>query len=191
MSKTRAMTPERDLLRALSGEVQLEEFLDEGEFVEALYAARWRVIRVFATARTAPKKGATPGCILGLDERLTSLTTYVLSTMHFRAQRKIYDVNDLPRHFRSLTTRQQQAAAAAVRYELVMRLLSVMKETNELWRMEGEWLVPQSVLDEYLLMVKSSKANYRNDRSFHGRPRRDRERLGRVGLAPGVSVGAC
>ncbi len=184
------MSPEGQLLRVLRGEAVLEDFLDEGEFVDVMEAARWRLIRVFAQARTAAKKAATPGYILGLDERLTSLAGYIQAAMDERVQRKIYCAGDLPTGYRRLDNRRQQLIVKTVRFELFMRLLTLMREENSLWYMEGEWLVPQSVLDEYLLRIKRARENYRNDRSFHGRPRRDRDRLRQLGFAGGTSTGA-
>lgn len=189
MPRKAQVSPASQLLRVLRGQVVLEEFLDEGEFVDIMDAARWRLIRVFAQARTAPQKGATPGYILGLDEKLSSLAQYVQAEMNERAQKKIYDASDLPPVYRQLDSRRQRLVVRAVRFELFMRLLTLMGEANDLWRMEGEWLVPQSVVDEYLLRVKRAKANYRDDRCFHGRPRRDRDRMRQLGFAGGVSTG--
>lgn len=189
MPRKAQVFPANQLLRVLRGEVVLEEFLDEGEFVDVMEAARWRLIRVFAQARTAPQKRVTPGYILGLDEKLTSLAQYVQAEMNERAQKKIYDASDLPPGYRQLDSRRQRLVVRAVRFELFMRLVTLMRESNDLWYMEGEWLVPQSVVDEYLLRIKCAKASFRNDRSFHGRPRRDRDRMRQLRFAAGTSTG--
>jgi hypothetical protein len=190
MSKTDRPTPEAQLERALRGEAVLQDFLSEGDFVDVMHSARWRLIRVFATARTAPRKGSTPGYILGLDDRLASLATFVQRSMSEPMQRKIFAAEDLPAEYRRLNSQGRQRVVNAIRYELFVRILELMQEANELWRMEGEWLIPQSVSDEYGLRTKAAKASYRDDRSFHGRPRRDRGRLRQLRIAGGVSVGA-
>jgi hypothetical protein len=189
MSKTDRPTPKAQLERVLRGEAVLGDFISEGDFVDVAGAARWRLIRVFADARTAPKGGDTSGYILGLDDKLTSLASFVQDEMPERAQRKIYCAEDLPSTYRCLDTRSRGRIVGAIRFELFMRLLMLMHEEHELWHMEGEWTMPPSVLDEYRLRLKRAKQSYRDDRSFHGRPRRDRDRLRQVRFAGGVSTG--
>lgn len=177
-------------LHVVCGEgVTLEDFLYEGDFVDIMGVTRWRLIRVFATARTAPKRRATPGYILGLDDKLSNLAAYVQKSMSGAMQEKVYSTNDLPLQYQQLDAYRRERIVNAVRYELFVRLLELMQESHQLWRMENEWSVPQSVIDEYLLMTKRARANFRNDRSFHGRPRRDRKRLNQLRIAGGVSTG--
>jgi len=176
----------RPLRAVCSEEVDLGDFLNEGHFVDIMCSARWRLIRVFATARTAPKRRSTPGYILGLDGTLSNLAAYVQRSMSEVMQRRIYSINDLPFQYRRLDADRRQQIVSAVRYELFVRLLELMQESHELWRMENEWSVPQRVLDEYLLRTRRSKVNFRNDRSFHGRPRRDRNRRSIGGFSTGI-----
>jgi hypothetical protein len=191
MSHTAPQAPSKqELDRALRGEEPFGKFISQGDFVDVMGAARWRLIRVFADARTTPQKGATSGYILGLDAKLTSLAEYVEEAMHERAQRKIYCTADLPPDYRLLNNRDQHRVVGVIRRELFMRLLTLMREEHDLWRMEGEWRVPQSVVDEYLLRTKRAKQSYRDERCFHGRPRRDRARLRQLRFAGGVSTGA-
>lgn len=190
MSHTgRQASPESMLLRVLRGEAVLEDFISEGDFVDVAGAARWRLIRVFADARTAPKGGDTSGYILGLDDKLTSLASFVQEDMPERAQRKIYCAEDLSPKYRCLDNRRRSRIVGAVRFELFMRLLMLMHEEHDLWYMDGVWSMPPSVLDEYRLRLKRAKQSYRDDRSFHGRPRRDRDRLRQIRFAGGVSTG--
>jgi hypothetical protein len=170
--------------------LSLDDFFSEGEFAEAIFAARWRIIRVFTDVRVGQGRSATPGSIAGLDDQLTSLATYLHRHIGERARDKIYSSLDLPRKYRHYSGKEKERLADCVRYELFVRLLTLMKEMNSIWRMDGEWWVPQSVMDEYLLLFKGAKESYRNQRSFHGRPNRDRQRLRGLGYAPGTSTGA-
>jgi len=168
-------------------DLQLENFLTEGEFVRVMFEARWRLIRAFADARSAPGGKTTPGYIVGLDERLSILAQYIQDTMSSYAQRKIYSTTDLPPVYRQYSSREQGMIAARVRLELFKRILLIMREANQLWYIGGEWSVPQSAIDDYRRLFRAAKESYRNQRCFHGRPNRDRRR---EGVMPGVSVGA-
>jgi hypothetical protein len=180
-----------DILRRLErGEAYLGDFLSENDFVDVMFAARWRIIRVFVNARSGPGRRATPGYVMGCDDKLTSLATYLQLVMSPAVQSKIYAASSLPTGCGSLGPKMQQFVVSHVRFELYIRVLEEMREANELWYMDGEWTVPQSVMDEYLLRVKRAKATYRNQRCFHGRrPNRDRSRMRQLRVATGTSTG--
>jgi hypothetical protein len=164
--------------------LDLGDFFTEGEFAEVLMNARWRVIRQFADARFEQGRRATKGYVVGLDDQLSSLALYLQQRMSERAQSKIYAARDLPDGHQYEPRRQQETLVRHVRFEIFMRLLVLMRDTHILWYVNGEWSLPQSVVDEYLLMFQGGKQGFHNDRSFHGRPNRDR----RLSIAPGVSV---
>ncbi len=169
-------------------ELELGDFLTAGQFAEALHDARWRVIRVFADARSGKGRRATHGYIVGLDDKLTSLATYIQRVMSERAQNKIYSLSDLPVAYRDVPKRHREAVARQVRFEIFMRLLVMLRDMKLVWYVNGEWWVPQSVADEYLTMFKGARQSYRNDRHFHGRPARDRVRMRGLRQAPGLSI---
>lgn len=176
----------------LLGDALLEDFVSEGEFVEKMLAMRWRVIREFVNATPSSKPGravldrSTCGYIASVDNQLSSLATYLMRSMGPWVLDKVYSPDSLPRRYHGELRRDRETVARFVCFELIMRQLILLRDAHDLWWQEG-WTVPQSVMDEYLRLVKSSKQSYRNDRAFHGRPRRDRDN----GTVPGVSVGAC
>jgi hypothetical protein len=176
----------------LLGKALLEDFLDEGKFVEKMFAMRWRVIREFVNARPSDRHRSreardrsTVGYIAIVDEHLTSLATHLMRKMGPWVLDKVYSVDDLPRSYHAESRRDREIVARFVCFELIMRQLILLREENELWYQEG-WVVPQSVMDEYLRLVRGSRQSYCDQRSFHGRPNRDRY----DGTLPGTSVGA-
>ena len=187
--KTEAPSGEDLLRRAERGRVTLDEFLSESSFTDKVFAARWRIIRAFVGARTATGRRATPGYVLGCQDNLMDLALRLRSLMSEGAQNKIFSADDLPSGCRSLKPAQRQYLAGRVRVELYVRVLELMREANELWYMEGEWAIPQSAMDQYLLTVKAAKSSYQNSRPFHGRPNRDRGRMKQLRAAAGTSCG--
>lgn len=175
----------------LLGEALLEDFMSEGEFVEKMLAMRWRVIREFVNAGPSSKPGravldrSTCGYIASVGDQLSSLTTYLMGSMGPRVLDKVYSPDSLPRRYHGESQRNREYVARYVCHVLIMRQLVLLRDSHDLWYLEG-WMLPQSVMDEYLTRLKNAKANYRNQRAFHGRPNRDRSN----GTVPGVSVGA-
>ncbi len=176
----------------LLGDALLEDFVTEGEFTERMLAMRWRVIREFVNAEPSSRPGrevrdrSTCGYIASVGDQLSSLATYLMRNMGPWVLDKVYSADDLPRRYHAESRRDREYVARYVCYELIMRQLLLLRDAHDLWWQEG-WTVPQSVMDQYLRLVKSSKQSYRDDRAFHGRPRRDRDN----GTLPGASVGAC
>jgi len=178
------------LQRIWLGQAMLEEFLNEREFLAAMLDTQWRMIRTFVEARSAPGKRATPGYIVGLDDQLTSLATFLQRNMGRHAQEKIFSVSDLPRQYRSYTKSVQESIAEYIRFELFMRQLILMRDQHHIWYIGGEWYMPPSVIDKYRLLFRGARESYRNHRNFHGRPNRDRVRLKRLRVAPATSTSA-
>jgi hypothetical protein len=177
------------ILQIQLGNAKLEDFLSAGEFAETMFAARWRVIRLFADARSGPGKRSTPGYIVGLNGRLSSVASFIQRNMSEHAQEKVFSVGDLPLKYRIYSMKHREFIIRYVRYELFIRLLVIMREAGHLWYIGGEWSLPQSILDEYGLLFKEAKDNFRNDRSWHGRPRSHRARQRGLGIGPGISTG--
>ena len=208
------MTPNNDG-RLSWRDLNLEDLFTKGEFAKTLLDTRWQIIRVFTEARSGRGRRATKGYIVGLNDQLASLATYIQRSMSKRAQDKIFSaeaLQDILRVIReqeqraeSETVRQQQeklyvkyqchtkqeqeSLVRLVRFEIFMRLLVQMRDTQAVWYVNGEWWIPQTVTDEYLRRFKGAKKSFRNQRNFHGRPSRDRGRLRRLRVAPGVSIG--
>ena len=158
------------------GRETLQDYLGEGEFVEAMSAVRWRVIRVFAEARSAPGKHATPGYVAGLEERRGALGAYVQRARTGTAMEKVFAADDLPARVRSLQPPQVLAGIVRrVHYELIVRQLLILREEHDIWYEGGDWCMPPTVLDEYHRTRKAAQRSYRDERSFHGRPNRDRD----------------
>jgi hypothetical protein len=189
-SYRRAAPMKNPMHRVQLGEAKLEDFLSEGEFFKRIFPARWRTIRVFAFARSGPERKMTPGYILGLGDSLNEVAKFVQESMNVRAQREIFSADDLPEIYWTYPKRTRDYVAAYVRHEIFMRLLTFMRDQHHLWYMGGEWCMPSSVLDEYLLMRKAAKDSYRNERHFHGRPDSARTQCRVLRVAPGVSIGA-
>lgn len=66
----------------------------------------------------------------------------------------------------------------AVRYQLMLDALEAMKSNNELWNFDDDaWLVPVSVMDKFRGRSNgnASRDVKVDDRSYHGRPKRDRK----------------
>lgn len=163
---------------------QIDDFFTKGELVELLLKSQWRVIRVFAAARSGlGRRRATPGCIAGLDGRLTSLATYVQDHMNERTLAQLFVASDLPDGYRLWTPANKERVVARVRYEVIMRLLALLQTTKTIWYQDGVWWMLQATIDDYLRLVRAAKIDYHHQPAFHDRPDYYRARPRRPGFA--------
>lgn len=151
---------------------------------------RFQAIGVFALARSRSDKHATPGYLLGLSDKVGDLARYVAAHIKDYAWRSILSAKDLPTAYRTCTKGEIAYILRHIRHQLVVRVLVKLRDEFSIWYMSGEWSMVPTVVDDYLLKHRQRKDAYRNERSFHGRPKRDRGRLRQLGMAPGVSTAA-
>lgn len=133
---------------------------------------------------------------IGVDSTVQALTNYVLR--HLKRRRNFANMNDVWECLRDGTKAQRQHTLAEIDQILIAEALTVLVGTNDkpgvLQYMRGsrEWVAPQSLIDEdeqlrrevgWLPTPRAPRLF--NDRSWHGRPRRDRKN----GTTEGISAG--
>lgn len=158
-----------------------ENLLSADRYDDVRFAARWRLIRVFADAG---------GYLSNLDEEVGVLANWLRQSMPERVQAKVFAVSDLPSHYRHHTARARQSAVRRARYELYVGLLEEMHATTKLWYIDGQWYMPPSTLEEYWTLFPERKQTFFNQRRVHGRPRSQTARLKGLRLAQGMSTSA-
>jgi hypothetical protein len=186
-------TSSNDQVRALfSGLTSLEEFLGEDLFVERMTDARWGIIREFQNACSTRDGRETPGYIDGLDDEPSSIVTRLLHVMSAGAQNRVFSVEDLSSEYRNGSCSMHKLIVDHVRYEVFMRTVLIMCDVeHSLYYEGGDWALPPTVLDRYLLRFQAAgRDSYRDNRRWHGRPDSARRVMKSLGFAPGgVSCG--
>lgn len=163
--------------------------------------ARLKVINAFLTAsrsdvnRRSSRRAAVDYCLPNMeDDSIDQLVRVII-----RGMKRIHDFvrpNDLPVEYRMLTRHWRNSVRAQARYLLLEDVVKeLVSKENQLWYHSGHkwWQASQSLMDEYEPLLRkvnnlpnAKRSRKWDDRSWHGRPRRDRSR----DTAPGTSVGS-
>lgn len=126
----------------------------EARVKQARQQAWWRIVHRFAGARTAPGRRATPGYVLGVDDRLSSLARHIVSGMSAEAKAEIFPADKLPGNYRIHVKGTPTEVAERVVYEMVMRELIDLRDRHDLYFLNGEWRIAPSALTEYYRLVR-------------------------------------
>ncbi len=199
------------LFRLQDGELTLEElFADDDVYAEPganlrrmLRRARYKVLQGFRNAvddKLRPTDSYIMNCGPSCDE-LVAVIAALTKQGPWLVRRR-----DFARDFRNLPDKRYDTVAVYARQLLLARVLTDLMTDAPgrealVWYMRGErtWQARQSLMDEWdnLRREMYGRQHFRlrraikaDIRPFHGRPERDRSRLGGLGIAPGVSVGA-
>ena len=134
---------------------RVDALMTEAELRAARQLAWWHIAHSFAGARTAPGRRATPGFILGVDSRLSSLARHIARKMSAEARSEIYASNRLPENYAIYVKGTPAEVAERVIYEMVMRELVELRDRHEVYFLEeGEWRIVPSALTEYHRFVR-------------------------------------
>ena len=179
--------------KLLYGKVNLGEHFNEDKIGDLLVLARQRVLGEFHFARE-PRPGYRPGYgksplrktdnyICGVAGRISDLASYVVNN----TRRPFILPGDIPDVIGLLRPALIATVIDRLQFEVLSLALQQMRH-REVWYDEstGVWQVCQSSMDDYyeyhrLAVVATRKLD---DRSWHGRPSRDRSRI-----PAGTSVG--
>lgn len=171
----------QSLLTLAEKDRTLEDFLSADKYDDVLFAAKWRLIRVFADAG---------GYLSNPYDEVGVLADWFRRSMPERVQAKIFSESDLPGEYRQRTARARQSTVRLVRGKLYAYLLGEMYQATKLWYIDGQWYIPPSAREEYWALLPTGKQTFFNQRRVHGRPRSQTARLRRLRMAQGMSTSA-
>ena len=198
------------LFRLQDGELTLEElFADDDVYAEPganlrrmLRRARYKVLQGFRNAvddKLRPTDSYIMNCGPSCDE-LVAVIAALTKQGPWLVRRR-----DFARDFRNLPDKRYDTVAAYARQLLLARVLTDLMTDAPgrealVWYMRGErtWQARQSLMDQLDDLRREAYGHQpprhrrrfkRDNRSFHGRPKRDRRRNRGLGIAPGISVG--
>jgi len=123
---------------------------------QARQQAWWRIVHRFAGARTAPGRRATPGYVLGVDDRPSSLAQHIVAGMSTEAKAEIFAADKLPENYRIHVKGTPAEVAERVVYEMVLRELIELRDKHDLYFLDGEWRIVPSALTEYYRLVRKT-----------------------------------
>jgi hypothetical protein len=119
--------------------------------------AWWRIAHSFAGARTAPGRRATPGYVLGVENRLSELARHIVTAMSSEAKDEIFAASKLPEDYKIHVKGAPAEVAERVVHELIMRELVDLRDRHMLYFLEeGEWRIVPSALIEYDRLVRQT-----------------------------------
>lgn len=168
----------------------LNELFSEEELRTFKDAARNRIIGEFHYATEPnPRYRAKPGgrsthrtdnYIIGVSAKLGDLARYIAKSMH----RSFINKTDLPNAFQGLHPKLIERVIQEAQFDTIILVLQEMRN-REIWYEEGSgtWHICQSSMDKWSGYSNIARSLKRDDRSWHGRPARDRGRM-----PEGVSV---
>jgi hypothetical protein len=134
---------------------RIDSLMTDVEIKQARQQAWWRIAHSFAGARTAPGRRATPGFVLGVDDRLSSLARHIVGRMSAEARDEIYPASKLPEDYKIHVKGEPAEVAGRIVYEMVLRELIELRNRHEIYFLEeGEWRVVPSALTEYYRLVR-------------------------------------
>lgn len=151
---------------------RIDALMTEVEIKAARQQAWWNIAHCFAGARTAPGRRATPGYVLGVEDRLSSLAHHIVKGMSLEMRDEIFAASRLPEDYKIHIKGTPTEVAARVIYEMVLRELIDLRARHEIYFLEGgEWRMQASALDEYHRLVRrtipnpTGRADYRRGSS--------------------------
>ena len=133
---------------------RVDSLMNGVEIEKARQQAWWRIVHCFAGARTAPGRRATPGYVLGVEDRLSSLARHIVEGMSTEARDEIFAPAGLPEDYRIHVKGSPTEVAGRVVYEMIMRELIDLRGSHDLYFLHGEWRMPPSALTEYYRLVR-------------------------------------
>jgi hypothetical protein len=158
---------------------RIDSLMTEIENKAARHQAWWRIAHCFAGARTAPGRRATPGYVLGVEGRLSSLAHHIVDNMSTEAKGEIFSADRLSEDYKIHVKGSPAEVAGRVVYEMVLRELVALRDRHELYFLdEGEWRILPSALTEYYRLVRQTvpdpvgRSDYRRGSSRSGFTRR-------------------
>lgn len=194
-----------ELRVALYGHFRLEELFTEEQLVDLMTLARNRILSSFYRAtekrsrsltgpeRTSKRNGfrrpyylviGTDNYIIGIEGLQSELARHVSHRM-----KQFVHSRDLPNWVGEVSDKLTDTLIAHVQQKVLLAVLNQMCTTAEVWYDDarGIWQVCQTAVDQYLEVRAAAKATLPlNDRSYHGRPRRQTRARG---IPEGTSVG--
>lgn len=151
---------------------RIDSLMTDVEIKQARQQAWWRIAHCFAGARTAPGRRATPGYVLGVDDRLSELARHIVDSMSAEAKDEIFAVSQLSEDYKIHLKGSPTEVAGRVVYEMVLRELVDLRDRHEIYFLEeGEWRILPSALTEYHRLVRQTipdptgRADYRKGSS--------------------------
>ena len=153
----------------------LEDFLTHDVVQARIKQGRYRAAHVFARARHPLTNRGSRNCIMDSGPKLGDLCLYVMD----RSPRRLplFSKTDIPQSTRNgLSQREEHAIVDAMQLQVMLRALVGMRDIHEIYQLDGDWLIVQAVADESIKERERVRRVKRDDRSYHGRPKRDRFR---------------
>lgn len=178
--------PTREEQKRLFTGFELTELFSEREIDDFVSVARHSIAGEFFFAheenpRYQPNKRMqrfrrTDNYIIGIGGRQSELARFVTKNTH----RQIISRRHLPCSLNELPPRLVEAVVNKVCYTIVLTTVNAMRHSGEIWYDEalGIWGIRQSTVDGFVTDRASRQETRRalkyDDRSYHGRPGRDR-----------------
>ncbi len=146
---------------------------DFADFIDGLDGSRSRY------ARKVNASALRHSGLAAIDEK------HVRSPQHMsRRRRSLFSLDDVPVLLFDAYARQRRSYEHfldLMRWHLIHDAILRMIEDGELWYMNGIWQIRPSVMDRHRGCGRSRRSRKHrveyDDRSFHGRPNRDRKRV--------------
>lgn len=184
--RSRHRLPKKTVGRITRIGYRLDELFFQEELEDLMVIARHRISREFHFAteenpRWKPGSGRrqfrqTDNFIIGVSERPSELASYVLRNM----RRSFIQKHQLPKQVRDLPEWLMEKVIAKAHYDVLLGAINAMHANSDIWYDYGLgiWISAQSNLDDFWKFVEKDWADKGtpkfDDRSWHGRPRRDR-----------------
>jgi hypothetical protein len=138
----------------------IDALLTAVEVKAARQLAWWNIAHCFAEARPPRGRRATPGYVLGVENRLSSLARHVVNSMTAEVKDEIFAANRLREDYKIYVKGTPSEVANRVIYEMVLRELIDLRDRHELYFLEeGEWRMLASALNEYHRLVRRTVPN--------------------------------
>lgn len=173
------------------GEIPLKDYFKSEDHAEEVFASIHRKVVGTMLAAVSPRTGRCTGSdnyISGLDSKISSLSGYVISEI--KGLHRAFGHKDLPKHTVKLSRREWDGVLDRIHAEIVITILIVMRDDNNLWYHDGDWMFSSLIRVEYDRSVREVKQLWNDKRNFHGRPsKQGRRRVKSLRVAPGESIG--
>jgi hypothetical protein len=187
------------------GQFRLDEMFTEDELTDLMALARNRIISSFIRAtekrprqptpqeRATRRRGVaqpyyrtigTDNYVIGIEGLQSELARHITRKM----KRFVYS-KDLPEWSEAVSPKIGERLIGQIEYKVLLAELNRMCELSEVWYDDsrGIWQICQTAVDQYHDMRTAVRATPpRNDRSYHGRPRRQTRARG---IPAGTSIG--
>lgn len=151
--------------------LQSHDTHDLASFVDGLDSARSKRKRVMTARNNASTGQSAPG-----GHRIRS-------PQHMRRRRRsLFSLDDVPHSWLlydqgARDLRKYEPFLDLMRWHLIHEAIAEMVRSHELWFMDGTWQVQTSTMDQHRGCGRRNHKSRikRDDRTYHGRPSRDRK----------------